>query len=82
MEAEGYIKRTSIKHRGRNMSKLELTNKGWEAYNKIRRFDSIPKVFQVLTNEERKMLSSILKKLRNEALKQLGVRTKLPYPPF
>jgi len=82
MEANGIIKKPAVKEGGRRTSKLELTAKGWEAWHKIMRFEYIPKVIAVLTDEERQALCPILKKLRDEALRQIGVRTKLPYPPF
>jgi DNA-binding MarR family transcriptional regulator len=82
MEADGYIEKVNLIENGRRTSKLKLTEKGWKAYNEVKRFESIPKVLEVLTSGERKTLNSILKKLRDEALKQMGIRTKLPYPPF
>ena len=82
MEAKGIIKKSAVSEGGRRMSKLELTDKGWEAYHKVMRFESIPKVLEVLTDEDCKALSSILKKLRDETLRQIGIRTKLPYPPL
>jgi len=82
MEAKGIIKKTAAIEGGRRTSKFELTDKGWEAYHKVMRFESIPKVLRVLTDEDREALISVLKKLRDETLLQLGIRTKLPYPPF
>jgi len=82
LKADGYIKIAKVRERGRRMSKLKLTDKGWKAYEEVRRFETISELFKVLTDEERETLSSILKKLRDEALKQIGVRAKLPYPPF
>jgi len=82
MEAKGIIKKSTVNESGRKTSKFELTDKGWEAYHKIMRFESIPKVLEVVTDEEREALSSTLRKLRDETLRQIGIRTKLPYPPF
>jgi DNA-binding MarR family transcriptional regulator len=82
MEAKGIIKKSAASEGGRKTSKFELTDKGWEAYHKVMRFESIPKVLEVLTDEDRIALISILKKIRDETLRQIGIRTKLPYPPF
>ena len=82
MEAEGMIRKSRVNKVGRKTSSFQLTDKGWEAYHKIMRFESIPKVLNILNEEERKVLSSILINLRDETLRQIGVRTKLPYPPF
>ena len=82
MEAKGMIRKSNVNKSGRKTSKFQLTDKGWEAYHKIMHFESIPKVLNILNDEERKVLSSILIKLRDETLRQIGVRTKLPYPPF
>ena len=82
METKGIIQKANVNKGGRKTSNFKLTDKGWDAYHKIMRFESIPKVLEVLTDEERKALSSTLRKLRDETLRQIGVRTKLPYPPF
>lgn len=82
METQGVIKKSTVNKGGRKTSKFELTDKGWDAYHKTMRFEAIPKVLEILTDEEHKVLNTILTKLRDETLKQLGVRTQLPYPPF
>ena len=82
METKGIIQKATVNKGGRKTSNFKLTDKGWDAYHKTMRFESIPKVLEVLTDEERKALSSTLRKLRDETLRQIGVRTKLPYPPF
>ncbi|MGB2828260.1 MAG: MarR family winged helix-turn-helix transcriptional regulator [Dehalococcoidales bacterium] len=82
MEADGFIKRTGIIIDKERTPRIELTSKGRKAYEKIMIFESLNKVTEVLTEEEKTTLDSMLKKLRNEALKQIRLRAKLPFPPF
>ena len=82
MEGKGIIKKSTVNEGGRRTSKFQLTDKGWEAYDKVMRLESISKVMEVLTDEDRSALNSILKKLRDETLRRIGIRTKLPYPPL
>jgi hypothetical protein len=44
--------------------------------------ESFRKVMAVLSEEERKQFINVLKRLRDNALQELGVTSKLPYPPF
>jgi len=82
MEADGFIKRTGIMFDKERTPRIELTSKGRKAYEKVMIFESLNKVMEVLTEEEKITLDSIMKKLRGEALKQIGIRAKLPFPPF
>jgi len=82
MEGDGLIKRTGVKVDRRKTSKIELTDRGREAYTKVMKFESLSKIMDMLTQEDKEKLHTILKKLRDEALKQIGIRAALPYEPL
>lgn len=44
--------------------------------------ESIRKIMSSFSDKDRKQLALNLKALRNEALKEIGIKRKLPFPPF
>ena len=81
MEKSGLIKKT-LNPDKRKSFKLQLTEKGLNAYNEAVRFESMHIAMNALSVEERGKLKYLLKLVRDEFLKQMGIRGRLPYPPF
>ena len=81
MEKDGLIEK--IRHYDdRKSIGLQLTKKGFKAAEQAGKVESFRKVMAVLSEEERKQFINVLKRLRDNALQELGVTSKLPYPPF
>lgn len=79
MEKEGLISRSKdfpIK----SLARVTLTEKGRKAYYQSTQRASIRNTMRVLSQEERQLLSSLLKKMRGEGLKQLLGYLKPPFP--
>jgi len=80
MEKQGLIKRTRDLDR-KNMVRITLTEKGEEAYQGQAEMRIIGKILSVLSSEESHKLGACLKKLRDEAIKELDTRPRqLPFP--
>lgn len=80
MEAQGLVQRVHDLQR-KNLVRVEVTEKGNEFYHRTReRRRIISKIMGVLTDQERKELRASLIKLRNKALRELGVKYRLPFP--
>jgi len=80
MESQGLVSRVRDLHR-KNLVRIEMTEKGEEFYRKSReKRKIISKIMAVLTEGERDDLWLYLEKLRNKALREIGVKTPLPFP--
>jgi len=80
MESQGLVRRARDLQR-RNLVRIELTEKGEEFYRKSReKRKIISRIMSALTKKERDELRSSLTKLRNRALKELGVKRRLTFP--
>ena len=80
MEGQGLVRRVRDLQR-KNLVRIELTEKSEEFYRKTReKRKIIGRIMSTLTQEERDDLRASLLKLRNKALKELGVKTRLPFP--
>ena len=80
MEKQGLVKRTKDLDR-RNQVRITLTEKGEKAYQKQIEMRSIGKILSTLSPEECDKLGARLKKLRDEAVKELDSRPReLPFP--
>jgi len=80
MESQGLVRRVRDLQR-RNLVRIELTEKGEEFYRKSReKRKIISKIMSALTKKERDDLRSSLTKLRNRALKELGVKRRVTFP--
>lgn len=72
MQREGIV--TKVKDMNRkNMIRVVLTDKGHELLKRASKRESIHRVLSVLSQDERRQLQSLLYKLRNKALEELGV---------
>jgi len=77
MEKKGLVRKTKDLDR-ENLVSVTLTEKGQQAYHQSTKIESIRQIMSSLSEDERQQLSSGLKKLRDRALKQLGMNQ----PPF
>lgn len=68
MEKQGLLRRVKDLSR-KNMVRVELTEKGFEACNHSEKRASIDKIFSALSKEERQQLRSYLERLRDKALR-------------
>ncbi len=80
MEKQGLVKRTKDLDR-KNQVRITLTEKGETAYKDQTEIRAISKVLSTLSPEECDKLGASLKKIRDEAIKELDVRPRqLPFP--
>lgn len=78
MEREGLVKKVSDLDR-KNLVRVELTEKGQEAYNYASKRAVIHRIISSLPEEERQQLSSNLERLRSKAFEELGLKKKETY---
>ena len=81
MEKKGLLKKVRDLDR-KNLVRIELTEKGSEAYNQAIKRDSIHTIVSALSDEERRQFSSTLKTIRDKALKETGKELRTPFPPL
>ena len=65
----------------KNRVRIELTKQGKELFRKAMIRRSVRKMMSVLTDQEREQLWNSLAKLREAALKQIGMKQRSSYPP-
>lgn len=75
MEKKGLIEKVKDLER-KNMIRVVITEKGYEAYYQSMRQESIHMIISSLSEEERQQLRSFLRTVRDEALKVIGVEAK------
>ena len=79
MEKRGLI--TKIKDLERkNLVRVSITEKGKQVYQKSTKSNIYQRILLSLSEEKRQRLISYLNTLRNEALKELEIDYKPPYP--
>lgn len=78
MEKEGLVKKINDLDR-KNLVRVELTEKGQQAYNHASKRAVIHRIISSLSKEERQQLSSCLGKLRSSAFEELGLKKKITY---
>ena len=80
MEKQGLVKRTKNLDR-KNQVRITLTAKGEQAFQQQSEMRGIGRILSTLTPEECDKLGASLKKLRDEAIKELDTRPRqLPFP--
>jgi DNA-binding MarR family transcriptional regulator len=80
MEKHGLVKRTRDLAR-KNMVRITLTEKGEKAYKQQSEMRAVSKILSTLSPEECNKLGASLRKLRDEAVKELDTRPRhLPFP--
>lgn len=80
MEKDDLIRRVKDLER-KNYVRIELTVKGQDAFIKSSKQRSTKPIISVLTEEEQKLTWAYLVRLRDRAIKKLGLRNPLFYPP-
>ena len=80
MEADGLVRRVKDMDR-KNLVRIAITKKGHSLFLKIEKQKSIDKIMSTLTEEEKTELWLILAKIRGQAVKELGIKSKDFYPP-
>jgi MarR family transcriptional regulator, organic hydroperoxide resistance regulator len=80
MEKDALIRRVKDLER-RNYVRIELTAKGREAIFKSSKQRSTRPIMAALTSEEQQDLWALLAKLRDRALKRLGLKSAILFPP-
>ena len=79
MEKAGLVRK--VRDLGRNNSvRVAITEKGQQALYQATKTESIHRIVSSLSEEERQQLRSLLKTLRNEALNELKLSVKAPFP--
>ncbi|MBU2535219.1 MAG: winged helix DNA-binding protein [Chloroflexi bacterium] len=81
MEKQGLLKKVRDLDR-KNLVRIELTEKGSEAYSQAIKRDSIHKIMSALSDEERRQFSTMLITIRDRALKESGKELRTPFPPL
>jgi DNA-binding MarR family transcriptional regulator len=77
LEETGFVrKKKDLKKK--NMIRVELTEKGLDAYNKGSKRDSIHAIINILSLKEQQTLTSLLAKLQKKALEELRLRYMSP----
>ena len=80
MEKAGLIKKVRSS-KNKNQIRVEMTEKGYEAYNNTLLRNSVQNIMSVITPEEQRTLWSIVAKIREQSLKVLGKENPNLYPP-
>jgi DNA-binding MarR family transcriptional regulator len=80
MESGGLIRKVKDLNR-KNLVRIEVTEKGHALYLKTRGQESIDSVMSLLSEGEKKQLWSLLVKLRERAISELGWKDLAFYPP-
>ena len=80
MEKDGLIRRVKDLER-RNYVRIELTVKGWDVLQRSGKHQSVIPIISVLSENEQQELWIILAKVRNRAIKRLGLKNTAIYPP-
>jgi DNA-binding MarR family transcriptional regulator len=80
METQGLVNRTKDLDK-KNMVRITLTDKGEKAYQQQTKMRAIGKIMSSLSPEESSTFGACLKKLRDEAIKELDTRPRqMPFP--
>lgn len=79
MEKQGLVRQVNDLER-KNMIRVVITEKDEEACQRSRELKVIRTILSCLSPEQRDSLRPYVETLRNEALKELGVKHQLPFP--
>jgi len=80
MEKRGLVRKRKDPDR-KNLIRVDLTEKGKQAYEKSSGRESIHHIISALSKEEHQQLSLYLQKLRDRALEELKPEYEVPFPP-
>jgi len=79
MEKTGLVRRVSDLDK-KNLVRVELTDKGRDIYERSLTEEPVHKIMASLSNEEHEQLRALLRKLWDEAAKELGIEKREPFP--
>jgi DNA-binding MarR family transcriptional regulator len=71
LEKEGIVRKVKDLER-KNMIRVELTDKGLELLKRASKRETIHRILSALSLEEQKLLQSLLGKIRNRAIEEIG----------
>lgn len=77
LEKTGFVRKTKDLEK-RNMIRVELTEKGLDAYKKASTRKTIHNIINTLSAREQKTLALLLEKLQRKALEELRLRYESP----
>jgi DNA-binding MarR family transcriptional regulator len=80
MEKDGLVQRVKDLER-RNYVRVELTKKGLDAFHRSSKQRSTRPIMTVLSDKEQEALWSVLARLRDRAIKRLGMKDPVLFPP-
>jgi DNA-binding MarR family transcriptional regulator len=80
METKGLIRKVRDPAK-QNPIRVEVTEKGLEAYRDSARRKSTREIMSVLTKEEQRQLWILLARVRERAMKKMGLHVSDPFPP-
>ena len=80
MEKDGLVRRVKDLER-KNYVRVELTKKGLDAFQRSNKQRSTRPIMTVLTDKEQETMWSVLARLRDKAIKRLGIKDPLLFPP-
>lgn len=72
MEEKGLVKKYNDLEK-RNLVRVSITDKGFQAYELSKKRGPIHRIMAVLTDDERSQLRELLRKLQGEARRELGL---------
>jgi DNA-binding MarR family transcriptional regulator len=81
MEKQGLLLKVKDMDR-KNLIRIELTEKGYDQYQRSFIPKNIPNILSTLSDDERKQFVSLLMKLRKAAIKRVGTKYEVPLPPI
>lgn len=79
MEKDGLIRKRKDLER-KNLIRVEITEKGEEAYQRSIAMKVIPGILSCLSQKEHDSLRAYARRLRNKAVRELGIAYELPLP--
>lgn len=79
MEKKGLISKVRDRER-KNIWRVDMTEKGKEVFRQSIKMDSIRRVISILSDIEQKRLETYLRKIRDNALKQLTKEEVISFP--
>ncbi len=79
MEKDGLIRKSKDLHK-KNLVRVTITEKGYQALENAKKVESIQKILSSLTKSQRQRIYPMLLKLRDKAVKEAGLNTNLPFP--
>lgn len=80
MEKEGLVTQTKDLER-KNMKRVTITEKGNELCQLAKKRQSTKSIMSALTEEEQVELWYLMSKIRARAMKKLGMKNVIPFPP-